>query len=409
MSMQNNHVVSKFIVAYSTKDRTDFTFQTIPPILASGVSVVWFDGSNTNTGRRFPFQFKRNKNLLNIINDVTGGPDAAIIFALDYIYESYSHEWIILIENDVLVEDGWLLALDESIRAAISDGLNVGSATARVYENRLFRKFNKYGLVYNSGAGFIAINRKLIPPLLSNYRTTSVGEVLNSYRESGVDLQDIWEFKNHANDYPLSADWFFEILFLSFGFYSICTTGTYSKNIDTTDYVNNRKLISRAAWVEEKSRSPVQSMNSLNITQLIPLCDGFFLLPIYHLYVLKHNPLVQNRWMKIWNQTLGPIGLTTRFGYMRFSSDHLAVNQLMIVSKRTKLNFAIIFHEKSFPQFIYCYKKGIYKTQTDKSTIKGLFVIGMGSLSVVGAIFKYNFYSHGFSDLVNFVKFFRSS
>src|SRR5882757_9727571 len=92
----------KLAIAYSTKDQTELTVDTLPLIENCGGDIYWCDGSRTEEGIRLP------KLAGYMPSRVFGGADAAIAWKLSTLLtfpQGYTH--IMLLENDVLLDPDW--------------------------------------------------------------------------------------------------------------------------------------------------------------------------------------------------------------------------------------------------------------------------------------------------------------
>ena len=151
---------SSIVVFYSTKDRLDYTKITSQNLLSNKeIDLIWLDGSETEMGKEYPnLVMESSDSAYRLYQNVVGGPDIAIMFALDNFLKS-DYELMVLIENDVLMLEGWLYAIKKSIYDAEAEGFQVGGASARVYPNRILAINSTYNLLLNSGAGCIALRQ----------------------------------------------------------------------------------------------------------------------------------------------------------------------------------------------------------------------------------------------------------
>src|ERR1700722_18182828 len=149
----------KLARGYSTKDQVELTKQTLPRIRDIGADLYWCDGSRTEEGRTFfldrddHLEFKRTTRVF-------GGADAAIAWKLSTMLASnarYTH--IGLIENDVLLDDGWLAPTLALFERGEQDGLSVGAVSPRSYVDRALIQRDGYAVMHNIGAGAIIFTR----------------------------------------------------------------------------------------------------------------------------------------------------------------------------------------------------------------------------------------------------------
>jgi len=402
--MIDQNLSKKYIVSFSTKDRKAFTVKSVPNILNSGVSVVWFDGSSTKEGKALPSEYLKFKNLIEIKYNITGGPDSAIFYALEYLHKEYEHAWIILIENDILLEDDWLLRLDESIESANSSGISVGAATVRVIENRVICRLKNYGIVYNCGAGFIAIKRQLVPELLNNYRTTTVNELMSFYDSIGIDLTKIWEFNDYDRYFKLSADWFFEIIILSLRHYVICTAGSSGFNLDT-----KKKYALKEEWKADENFKLFKFNNIDPLLNQIKIDNNKFLTPVTFLNLEKPILNIFKFWKKIWTQNCGPFGLSSKFGILDLRHTPISFDSFLVRSTRTKFNIVIFIFKNRIPSINFFWNKNDYCLNFQNTPPTHLIMTGMGSLCILGGISN-NFNTVNLkSSMPTFIKFIKNT
>lgn len=222
---------SHVAVAYSTKDRTELTRATVAPLLGDpGIDLFWFDGSATDAGRALPHQLCAGSPAACAIHGgVTGGPDRAIFYALQTLRD-HGYALIILIENDVLVADGWYDALRAAMDRARADGFRVGGGSVRVIQRRVLSFNDSYCLLLNSGAGFLALTNKAAGILLQHYRTCDGAELLRHLRYlTGHDLTGAVAFSGTQG---LSADWLFDIMLYLHGYAVAAPPVSFASNID---------------------------------------------------------------------------------------------------------------------------------------------------------------------------------
>ena len=117
---------------------------------------------------------------------VIGGPDSAIMYTLQTL-RARSYDLVILIENDVLLSDGWFAAMYASIERAETAGFRVGAATVRVFAERVLSFNGDYCLMLNSGAGFIALRGPCGHPD-GHYRTLTAQSIEHFRRMTGIDV-----------------------------------------------------------------------------------------------------------------------------------------------------------------------------------------------------------------------------
>lgn len=255
----------KVAIAYLTKDRINFTAQTLPLVAAeaeSNFDLWWFDGSATAEGVQFPTNFlfhwrneHEGKNPIHkVMMNVTGGSAQAIIAAWQALYHE-GYEYIGLIENDVLLEPGWfkrcMEMFDEEIttqekysspiaNVTMSNTYKTGAVSARCFTDRIFEKRGNYAIMANVGAGMFLTRREFIGPLLENwhryplwiiqalckYFTGYNYPIPKGIREQDPEMKKTWY---------LSEDWFFEVVLWSKGYHTLACVPSIAINLDDPD------------------------------------------------------------------------------------------------------------------------------------------------------------------------------
>ena len=229
-----SNAAPRIAFALSTKDRTQLTEQMLPGLDCGGFDLFWCDGSTTDDGRYFPSprHFKHTR-LREICYDVTGGPDAAIQFALKKLL-SLGYDFVGLIENDISLKTGWLQALVEAWNNAQADGFTVGSATVRSIASRVLARSPTYVVKWNMGAGMVLFSRAAAQAVLDDYHTTHAVHLHQYYQSNlGVDLSSVWELFMDQPDRTLGSDWHYAVSMLKRGFISVGTIPSHAENIDT--------------------------------------------------------------------------------------------------------------------------------------------------------------------------------
>jgi len=309
---------ARIAVAYSTKDRTDLTRRTVAPLLDdTGLDLFWFDGSATEAGQNLPPELcVGHVGPCELHLQVTGGPDAAIIFALNTL-RGRGYDFVILVENDVLLAPGWLAAMLAAVQSAGQAGFQVGAATVRVFAQRVLSANDGYCLMLNSGAGFIAFTPPAIGIVLENYRTLDGAEFLRHFWSlTGLDLSRDVEFQPSQ---ALSADFIFDLMLYLHGYVVAAPPVSFAHMIDN---VTNNALISvttpeqHLPQTRARITKPGQIRHSAYAFyrfQKSPRSDRLFI-GCHQLRVSVNGgagPVQANGvWRRIWAQALGPFALS---------------------------------------------------------------------------------------------------
>ena len=218
---------------FSTRERVDYSVRSLERLDTESVDIVWIDGSDTTRGRAFAAQHQlRKANVLERHLDITGGPDATIRFGLQRLLD-LGYDYCGLIENDVLLQPGWLAGLLNLFQMASFDGIAVGAATVRTYACRILEYRSGYALVWNLGAGMAFFPKAACEIILDDYRQPRARQIQRFYAETfGLDIGDIWELRYGFFDRNLGADWYFGPRLYSRGYASVCSLPSMAVDLD---------------------------------------------------------------------------------------------------------------------------------------------------------------------------------
>jgi len=310
---------ARIAIAYSTKDRVEQTRATIPRLLDDPrFDLYWFDGSSTEAGQQLPLQLCPGRAAICALHrGVTGGPDSAIIYALQLL-RGLRYDLVILIENDVVLADGWLEALHESMDQAKSAGFKVGGATVRVYAQRVLSFNHAYCLMLNSGGGFVALTAAAIDIVLANYRTLDGAEFIRHFHSvTGIDVSGTIEFEATRR---LSADWLFDLILYLHGYVVSAPPSTFATTIDDDQHPSVMLVTHPEQHLPSVRMRLSQPHQIRDIAykcfrfQKSPLSDRV-LIGCHQLQVDVNTtdsslPVrAQGAWRRVWLQGLGPFGL----------------------------------------------------------------------------------------------------
>lgn len=217
-------------ICFSTKDRVDYTTQTAPALLRTeGIDVIWVDGSVTEDGKALPLLWADKTSVIREVHhEVRGGPDVAILYSLKRLYD-LGYDYCGILENDVLLEDGWLDRLMELFSWGERNGIAVGGATVCSFKARELVDFGPAAVISHLGACMAVFPRAVIPLLLAHYRTSTIGEVRSLFRRLWrLDIQE-WE---EGRNYALSTDCFYASILATMGYACLATVPTAARSID---------------------------------------------------------------------------------------------------------------------------------------------------------------------------------
>ncbi|HTQ99120.1 MAG TPA: hypothetical protein VMH83_03980 [Candidatus Acidoferrum sp.] len=206
-------------IAFSSKDRVELSKQSIEPLLQPDkFSLYWIDGSATEAGIELPTKYDH----LKIASNITGGADAAIVYALTKMLQD-DHEYIGLIENDVLLDPDWFVPTMGLFVRGAKEGLDVGAVSPRCYVDRILCQRDGYALMHNLGAGAVIFTRKAATLVLEYYRTGWTTENRTAFAQlCGLDIGAWWAFS--GNEHQLTADWTFDRILALHGLASLALT-----------------------------------------------------------------------------------------------------------------------------------------------------------------------------------------
>lgn len=224
----------KLAVAFLSKDRTELSKQSFKPLMGSDWTTFWIDGSITKEGEQLPYHpdFSRSGfPHAHVRSNVRGGAGAAIVYALTEMLHSremFTH--VMLLENDVLLYDGWFDDLDRTCARARADGLEVGAASVRTYVDRVLFQRDGYGVMHNIGAGCIMLTREAARIVLDTFRSGWTTDNRRIFCQlCGVDIGKFWAFR--FNEHALVADWHFDAVLAAHGYASVACTPSHVEMI----------------------------------------------------------------------------------------------------------------------------------------------------------------------------------
>jgi len=211
----------KVALALLTKDHPELTAGSAPPLRKAVddglIDLFWIDGSLDDLKRTYRVE----PSPYQLYVGVTGGPDAAIVFALSRMLKNqnphYTHVGIV--EQDAALAPGWRDCLD-LFESGREDGLEVGAVSARCYVDRILAQRDGYALMHNLGSGMVVFTRLAAELILHNYRTHFTSENRRIFAAlSGIDIGTYWAFGAH--DHPITTDWGFDRILASHGYASL--------------------------------------------------------------------------------------------------------------------------------------------------------------------------------------------
>jgi len=219
--------MNRVAIAFSTCDRTELTKRSIESLLQPRkFDLHWIDGSKAKEGQQLPGQYR----FRQFHPQILGGSGPAIVYALSTLLK-LRYEYIGLVENDVLLKDGWFEDMMALFERGKEGGLEVGAVSARAYEDRILIQRDGYAVMHNIGAGMIMFSRKAAQLVLQNYRTVWTTENRLLFAQlSGIDIASYWAFR--GNEHFLVADWNFDRVLAANGLASLALTPNRCEMLD---------------------------------------------------------------------------------------------------------------------------------------------------------------------------------
>jgi hypothetical protein len=221
--------MNKVAIALLTKGKTELTKRSVEPLLQPDkFDLFWVDGSTEAADADFACNYGTTHERLH--NNVRGGPDAGIVYALTEMLK-HDYDFVGIHEQDVLLHRDWWGLTFSLFERGRAEGLEVGAVSARCYEDRLLVQRDGFGVVHNLGSGQILLTREAARIILDNYRTTwSTDNRLIFCQLSGIDIGATWAFR--GNEQHLTADWGFDAVLARHGLASLALTPSLATMLD---------------------------------------------------------------------------------------------------------------------------------------------------------------------------------
>jgi hypothetical protein len=215
-------------IAFLSKDVVSLTQRSLPALINPSFDTFWIDGSRTEDGRAF--LLAGGYPVKKIYQDIWGGPDAAIVFALtEMLKAGYDH--IGLCEQDVKLPMDWWGSTFALFERGQTEGLKVGAVSARSYEDRILIQRDGYAVMHNLGAGMVIFTREAAQLILSEYRTGwTLDNRLIFSQLTGLDIGRWWAFR--GSEHHLTADWNFDAILARHGLVSLALIPSLATMLD---------------------------------------------------------------------------------------------------------------------------------------------------------------------------------
>jgi hypothetical protein len=312
----------KIAIAYSSKERTDFSQKSIVPLLAeSDYDVYWIDGSTSEEGKALPFRYEDSSALCEIHTSVRGGADAAIVYSLSLLLDK-GYEYIGLLENDIMLEPGWWPRIFQLFEVGTKDGLLVGGVSARCYDARIQIPRDGYGIMHDLGAGMALYTRQSVEHILDFYRTGLVSEISYLFGHyTGIPVRVPWQLGDPKAQEGLelqSADWFFQPNMIAYGLVSLSPTPTLATKLDNKDpntlQTTPTKADPKFNWEGFCKRLKEAATRDDDVVRHImanydPALKAWRGLP--HQILISLPEAFQGEWKLKWSKVHGPFSMVT--------------------------------------------------------------------------------------------------
>ena len=227
--------MNRVAIAFSSKDRVELTKRTIEPLLQPDkFDLHWIDGSKTDEGRQLLSEYDGQYHMAH--HEVIGGSCRAIVYALTEMLkygvgDGTRYEYVGLVENDVLLDKDWLEPTMSLFERGRKDGFEVGTVSARTYEDRVLIQRDGYAVMHNIGAGCQIFTRKAAEIILQQYRTGMTSENRRTFSLlSGVDIGGFWAFR--GSDHMIVADWCWDQQLAKYGMCSLALTPAKAEQLE---------------------------------------------------------------------------------------------------------------------------------------------------------------------------------
>lgn len=211
----------KLAISYTTKNRNDLWAESLPRLaLKPGYDLHIVDGSEDVWRPNIAPSLK----WYTFHSNIRGGADASLAYCLSMMLNheaNYTHVGIV--EQDVLLDEDWLLPTLELFEKGKADGLDVGAVSPRSYVDRILIQRDGYAAMHNIGAGAIILTREAAQLILGYFRTTWWPDNVKLFAQlSGIDLRTYAAFR--GAEQWITTDWGWEAQLARHGLASLALT-----------------------------------------------------------------------------------------------------------------------------------------------------------------------------------------
>jgi hypothetical protein len=242
-------VTNKVAIAFLTKDRVELSKRSIEPLLQPDeLDLWWIDGSTAAAAVDFPCSYGTDN--FELRSNVVGGADPAAVYALtEMLKHDYTH--VGFVENDVLLHPDWFGPTMALFERGAAEGLAVGAASARCYQDRILFQRDGFAVCHNLGWGQVVFSRRAAELTLRHYRTHWTTENRRVFaRLSGIDIGAYWAFR--ANEHFTTPDWGNDAVLASHGLSSLALVPSLVEMIGQQPSLAEQGLTLATAPVEDR-------------------------------------------------------------------------------------------------------------------------------------------------------------
>lgn len=307
--------MKKTAIAFTSKNRVALTEQTLARVRdIPGLALFWLDGSTEIDAVQY--LIRNGATVDKLIPKATGGPDRAIVRALTEMLGSpVGYDYVGIVENDVLLDDGWFEPTMELFNYSRTEGLPVGAVSARAYHDRVLIQRDGYAVMHNVGAGHVMFSRNAAQIILNNFRTGWWPENRRVFAGlSGIDIAKFAAFGFEGSF--ITGDWSWDTILASHGFATVALTPSKASMIGQDIPLDQQGLrLVQDDVVERRDDAAFERFrDALHVIEdgssVYPRSDfrmrnpgGIFVGP-HH--IACYGAKLDGKWKCRWNQGLGP-------------------------------------------------------------------------------------------------------
>jgi hypothetical protein len=229
----------KVAISYTTKNRPELRCETLPRVTMNPAYDLHIVDGSDDVWRPIS---KGGLKYYTFHPNVLGGADAAIAFSLSMMLRheaNYTH--VGLVEQDVLLDEGWFVETMDLFEKGKQDGLAVGAISARSYVDRVLVQRDDHAIMHNLGAGMVIFTREAAEIVLRTFRTHWWPDNVRLFAQvSGIDLRTYAAFRGMEG--WATTDWGWEAQLARHGLASLALTPAKCQMIGQTPPLEQQGL-----------------------------------------------------------------------------------------------------------------------------------------------------------------------